>query len=73
MEQAKTTTSTFKPKLVYSIIAVCALVSASVLAVGIYGGFFDDLNSEATAQEDITAPMDEGVNTETPSLDEIMN
>ncbi len=75
MEQATTipTITIPKSKRVYSIIAVCALVSASALSVGLYSGFFDDINSKATAHENIIAPMSDDESTEMPSLDEIMN
>jgi len=52
-----------KPKLVYSIVAVCAVVSASVLAAGVYSGFFADASSEVTAQPSVTAPTDGGGST----------
>lgn len=61
-----------RPKLVYSIIAVGVLVSASVL-VTIYSGFFDDLNGEESTQENITEPMVDSENTVIPGADEVKN
>lgn len=79
-EAAKPKVKKINARILYFFVIVCAIASVSVLAVGIYSGFFDDLNSDVTAQENETtvqenviAPMDDSVNTEPHSLNDITN
>lgn len=61
-----------KPKLVYSIFAVCAVVSASLLTAGIYTGFFAEAGNEV-APPSAAAPAISGGNVPDPGISEATN
>jgi len=55
------------------MLAGCVLIVGSVLAVVMYGEFFDDPNidAEKTTQENITEPLSDNVNAVISDTDEI--